>query len=120
MPPLQRMRFALKAYGKASGQGHRGDAMLWIMEDQRAVLVQNAHGEPDGVRRIEYPVEKVTVTSFGVMVAIPGQDEALALVQAPCVCGAGPTATALPEPMLEGHRLDLQTVDTMPEWVVRG
>lgn len=114
-PELQSLRFAVKMYGVVSGLGHAGNAMVWALDDQTVVLVQNAPNEPDGVRRTVYPVTEVKVSDRGLTAET--DTGTLMLIQAPCVCGAGPTATAFPAAPDPGHKIDLQPAPVMPEWV---
>lgn len=128
-PPLQSMLWIAKVYGQVSGLGHRGKAMVWIMEDQTAVVVQNAPGEPDGVKRATYPIDRVVVRPPGVAIHVtPDPDRPqesgdapmiIDVVEASCVCGAGPTATAIPTPLQDGFKVDIRQTGTKPKWVTR-
>lgn len=114
-PELQSVRYAVKMYGLVSGPGHSGNAMVWALDDQTIVVVQNASNEPDGVRRSTYPVTSLRVSSLGMTAATDVGE--ISLVQAPCVCGAGPTATALPTVTEVGKKIDLQPLTEMPGWI---
>lgn len=127
-PPLQSMVWLAKVYGQVSGMGHRGKAMVWLMADRTAVVVQNAPNEPDSVTRTVYPIDRVQVRPPGVAIHIasdpdhlPADDQPLVIdvVEAPCVCGAGPAAVAIPQPLEAGHKIDLRAATEMPEWVIR-
>ena len=114
-PELQSLRFAAKMYGLISGLGHSGNAMIWVMSDQTVVVVQNSSSEPEGVRRSTYPVTSVRVSGIGLTAET--DTGTLSMVQAPCVCGAGPTATAFPAVIEPAKKLDLQPVTEMPDWI---
>lgn len=118
-PPLQSVRFAAKMYGQIQGMSHHGKAMVWLLDDptNTAVVVQNAPGTEDGVSRTTYDVEAVKVSSMGMTVGTTQGD--LLVIQAPCTCGAGLTATALPMTALPGHKIDLQPAEVMPAWIRR-
>ena len=114
-PPLHSMRYAVKMYGLVSGLGHGGNGMAWVMDDQKIVVVQNSSTSPDGVQRTVYPVTEVRVSGIGLTAET--DTGTLSVVQAPCVCGAGPTATAMPQTPDPGHKIDLQPLTEMPGWV---
>lgn len=116
-PELFSLRYAIRMYGLINGQGHSGNAMAWVMDDQTLVVVQNSNAQADqeGVKRTVYPVTSVTVSSLGLTAETDtGQ---ISLVQAPCVCGAGPTATAYPALPDVGKKIDIQPLVEMPAWV---
>lgn len=115
-PELHSMRFAIKMYGLVSGLGHGGNGMVWVMSDQTVVVVQNSPtAQPEGVARSVYPVSEVRVSGLGLTAET--ETGTLSVVQAPCVCGAGPTATAFPAYPEVGKKIDLQPMTEMPEWV---
>jgi hypothetical protein len=110
------MRYAIKMYGLVSGQGHSGNGMVWALDDQTIVVVQNSPtSQPEGVTRSVYPVTEVRVSSLGLTASTDTGD--ISVVQAPCVCGAGPTATAFPAYPEPGKKIDLQPLTEMPGWV---
>jgi hypothetical protein len=115
-PELHSMRYAIKMYGLVSGLGHSGNGMAWVMDDQTVVVVQNSPtAQPEGVTRSVYPVTEIRVSGLGLMAET--DTGTLSIVQAPCVCGAGPTATAFPAAPEPGKKIDLQPLTEMPEWV---
>jgi hypothetical protein len=115
-PELHSMRYAVKMYGLVSGLGHSGNGMAWVMDDQTVVVVQNSPStQPEGVKRTVYPVTEVRVSGLGLTAET--DTGTLSVVQAPCVCGAGPTATALPTSPDVGKKIDLQPLTEMPGWV---
>ena len=88
------------------------------MDDQTVVVVQNSNAQQDqaeGVRRTIYPVTEVRVSGLGLTAET--DTGTLSVVQAPCVCGAGPTATAWPVMPDVGKKVDLQPMDSMPDWI---
>lgn len=114
-PELHSMRFALKMYGLVTGNGHGGNGMLWAMDDHTVVVIQNDAGSPEGVRRTIYPVTEIRVSSLGLTASTDTGN--ISVVQAPCVCGAGPTANAYPVVADVGKKMDLQPMDAMPDWI---
>jgi hypothetical protein len=114
-PELHSMRFALKMYGLVTGNGHGGNGMLWAMDDHTVVVIQNDAGSPEGVRRTIYPVTEIRVSSLGLTASTDTGN--ISVVQAPCVCGAGPTATASPGTVDVGKKIDLQPMTEMPGWI---
>jgi hypothetical protein len=114
-PELHSVRYAVKMYGLVSGLGHGGNGMAWVLDDQTIVVVQNSPATPDGVQRTVYPVTEVRVSGLGMTAET--DTGTLSIVQAPCVCGAGPTATALPTLPDVGKKIDLQPLTEMPPWV---
>lgn len=119
-PELHSMRYAAKMYGLVSGNGHSGNGMLWVMDDHTVVVVQNSNSPSDqaeGVSRSVYPVTSVSVSSLGLTAET--DTGPVSVVQAPCVCGAGPTATAFPALPDPGKKIDLQPLTEAPEWMHR-
>lgn len=117
-PDLFSLRYAVKMYGLVSGLGHSGNGMVWVMDDQTVVVVQNSNAQTDqaeGVKRTVYPVTGITVSGLGLTAET--DTGTLSVVQAPCVCGAGPTATAYPALPGVGQKIDLQPMAEMPGWV---
>lgn len=117
-PDLFSLRFAVKMYGVVTGLGHAGNAMAWVMDDRTLVLVQNSNAQSDqmeGVRRTVYPVTEVRVSGMGLTAET--DSGSLSIIQAPCVCGAGPTATAYPALPDVGTKMDLQPMTEMPDWI---
>jgi hypothetical protein len=115
-PDLHSMRYAIKMYGVVSGLGHGGNGMVWVMDDQTVIVIQNTSDQSEGgVKRTIYPVSQVTVSGLGLTAET--DTGTLSLIQAPCVCGAGPTAIAYPAMPDPGKKLDLQPLTEMPDWV---
>jgi hypothetical protein len=114
-PNLHSLRYAVKMYGLVTGNGRGGNAMAWVMSDQTVIVIQNDPSDPEGVKRTVYPVTEVKVSSLGLTASTDTGE--ISIVQAPCVCGAGPTAIAYPEMPPAGTKLDLQPMVEMPEWV---
>lgn len=115
-PELHSVRYALKMYGLVSGLGHSGNGMVWALSDGTIVVIQNSpNAQPDGVARSVYPVTDVRVSGMGLTAET--DTGTISVVQAPCVCGAGPTATAYPAYPDPGKKIDLQPMEAMPDWI---
>ena len=89
--------------------------MVWALDDHNVVVIQNSSDEPDGVKRTAYPVTEMRVSGMGLVAET--DTGTLSVVQAPCVCGAGPTANAYPVVADVGKKMDLQPMDAMPDWI---
>ena len=132
--PRQKVEFVLRVYGTLSRTGQwapqkYGKAMVWILADRTMVIVQNDPSDPRTVVRSVYPIDQVEVTSKWMRVTFQtplhalgdevAQWEAssLAVVTAPCVCGAGPTGVATPVPPRANVAIDIEPAKTVPDWI---
>lgn len=106
-----------------------GKAMVWILEDRTAVIIQN---DPrGGVVRHVYDVDTVEASPGGMRITFqpPPQlldsereiwaETHLDVIAASCICGAGPTGTAMPVVAPEGYRVNLVSAQHVPEWINR-
>lgn len=101
------VEFVSKVWGHHSGAPGvpNGNAMTWIMAPAPADPDPDRHGPhvivvfnaPMGaVTRIVLPVTRVEATPHGITVLLADGVTQYMVVQAPCVCGAGPAGTADP------------------------
>lgn len=110
----------IRAYGALTGDGRTGNAMLWVLADRTAVVVRNNYTSADGVMRTVHPVNIVRVSPHGVTISTMDDGPDLVLTLAPCVCGAGNVARAMPVPTPEdGNRVTTEVASEMPEWITR-